>query len=57
MKQHHAARCALADLFGALQDYQRRGSDGLQDYEPQTLTNKEFVEAFGLEDEVLEDYK
>jgi hypothetical protein len=57
MKQHHAARCALADLCGALQDYQQRGGDSFHDYEAHRLTIKEFAEAFNLEDEVPEDCK
>ena len=57
-RQLFAVRCALADLCGALQDYQLSGSgDSFHDYEAHRLTIKEFAEAFNLEDEVPEDCK
>jgi hypothetical protein len=55
--QLFAARCALADLCGSLQDYQQRGGDSLHDYEAHRQTITELAEAFGFEDEVPEDCK
>ena len=54
-KQLSAVRCALADLCGALQDYQQRGGDSFHDYRAPRLTIEELAEAFGLEHEVPED--
>lgn len=56
-RQLFAVRCALADLCGALQDYQQRGGDSFHDYEAHKLTIYQLAEAFGLQDEVPEDCK
>jgi hypothetical protein len=56
-KQLSAVRCALADLCGALQDYQQRGGDSFHDYRAHQQSIAELAEAFGLEDEVPEDCK
>lgn len=57
-KQTYAIRCALADLCGALQDYQQRGSqDSAHDWRAHQQSIIELAEAFGLEDEVPEDCK
>jgi hypothetical protein len=54
--QTFAARCALADLCGALQDYQQRGSpDSFHNWDAHRQTIQELAEAFGLGDEVPED--
>jgi hypothetical protein len=56
-KQLFAVRCALADLCGALQDFQDRGGDSIHDYRAHKQSIEELAEAFGLEDEVPEDCK
>ena len=57
-KQDYAARCALADLCGALQDYQQRGSpDSFHDWDAHRQTIQELAEAYRLESEVPEDCK
>jgi len=56
-KQLFAARCALADLCGALQDYKQRGGDSFHDWDAHTQSINELAAQFGLEDEVPEDCK
>ena len=56
--QIFAVRCALADLCGALQDYQQWGSiDSGHDWDSHRQTIHELAEAFDLGDEVPEDCK
>ena len=56
-KQLFAVRCALADLCGALQDYQQRGGDSFHDWDAHSHSINELAAQFGLEDEVPEDCK
>jgi len=55
-KQDFAARCALADLCGALQAYQQGDMD-LHDWDAHKQTIEDLAEAYRLENEVPEDCK
>jgi hypothetical protein len=55
-KQHWAVRCALSDLIGALQAHEEPHFH-VHDWEAHKTTINDLADAFGLEDELPEQFK
>ncbi len=56
--QQSVLRCALADLTGAWQDWEKKGNpDSYHDWAAHVKTIKELATAFDMADELLEEFK